>query len=451
VAYNWTTEWPSVYARHESICPLRNGGECTCTHVTYRSSAKAPDQHSRLLSPEFETALDARDWLRDQRARLTAALALAEEGPLVKTVIADFLAAAERGEAHERSGAEYTQSRLAQLRARLTYVEYELGAMPLQAVRRRHVQALIDQLHRAGLPPDRLVEVVSSFRDVFVYAIQHDLVDFIPIVQLRLPGEDGPLVTTATYATPQTMNGNGHVAATPVPAGRPVAAMMSEQPFDGEPTYGPQMHAEADEPVFEAPPAAVPGPADAAASANPADPPSPAQPDPPPAPGPPDPPPAPGPPDPLDPPVAANSPDWPNPIANTPYAPLPPPPTADAPYAPPPVSTAPYAVPPPSAPLTSPMGTPFADPTAPRPGYPYDPGPMFAAPATQMITPVGAETHYGTPSYGAESVPTQRTVETPRRDDDQGVFLSEQMFWWITRLVVIVFVLIAIVLVAESV
>jgi len=67
---------------------------------------------------------------------------------------------------------------------------------------------------------------------------------------------------------------------------------------------------------------------------------------------------------------------------------------------------------------------------------------------TRMITPIGAETHYGTPTYGADSVPTQPTVQAPGQD---GVFMSEQMFWWITRIVVIVFVLIALVLVAESV
>jgi hypothetical protein len=69
-----------------------------------------------------------------------------------------------------------------------------------------------------------------------------------------------------------------------------------------------------------------------------------------------------------------------------------------------------------------------------------------------MVTPIGAETHYGTPTYGADSVPTQPTVQAPAaRAGEDGVVMSEQMFWWITRIVVIVFVLIALVLAAESV
>jgi hypothetical protein len=380
MAYNWTTEWPGVYARHQDNCPLRNGGDCTCPKVTYRASAKAPDQHTRLLSPDFDTAIEARDWLRDQRARLTAATAVADEGPSVSTVIKDFLAAAERGEAHERSGAAYTRQRLSQIRAGLAYVDSEMGGSPLQAVRRRNVQALVDQLHAAGLSSDRVIEVVSTLRELFVYAIQRDLVDFNPIVQLRLPADDAAAAVAAAYAGPtMSMNGNGNgphtqaTSATPVGA-TAVAAQAQDQPFDDEPTYGPGMAVPDDDP-----------------------PPSPSQ------------------------------------------------PTPDAQWAPPLGST--VGLPPETA------LTPPAAPAAPSPGYPYDTGPMFATPpATRMVTPIGAETHYGTPTYGADSVPTQPTVQAPAaRDGEDGVVMSEQMFWWITRIVVIVFVLIALVLAAESV
>ncbi|HEX6715395.1 MAG TPA: hypothetical protein VF066_18530 [Thermoleophilaceae bacterium] len=370
-----------MYARHDSNCQLRFGGECTCEQVTYRASAKGPDQHSRLLSPELGSAIEARDWLRDQRARLTAAIAVAAEGPSVATVIQEFLAAAERGEARDRSGAEYTRTRLSQIRGGLAYVEAEIGELPLQAVRRRHVQGLVDELHGAGLSSERIIETVSSFRDLFIYAIQRDLVDFNPIVQLRLPaddvrGADEPVVTTAAYTVGATMsmNGDGNHAAAPQPA----TVATAEQPFDGEPTYGPGMEVPADEPE-SAPPTPPPTPEEHQ------------------------------------------------------FAPV----------------------------LGPPMGTPFVPPSAPTAGYPYDP-PMFATPAqtpmaaplppgTRMLTPIGAETHYGTPTYGAESIPTQATIQAPRQDAQDGVVMSEQMFWWITRIVVIVFVLIALVLVAESV
>jgi hypothetical protein len=433
MAYNWTTEWPGVYARHDDDCQLRNGGECTCAHVTYRASAKAPDQHSRMLSPEFDTALEARDWLRDQRARLTAAMAVADEGPSVSTVIKDFVAAAERGEARGRDGAPYTRPRLSQLRAGLAYVDSELGGTPLQAVRRRHVQALVDELHTAGLSPDRVIEVVSTFRDLFVYAIQRDLADFNPIVQLRLPADEPPMpapvaVATAAYPPPQPpvgLNGNGHGNVDNMANWRPAAT--AAEPFDDEPTYGPGM---------------------AGPEESPAPPPQQATPEPPPASGPH--------PNATPEPTPYATPD-PQPYATPEPAPYP---TPDPhPYAMP--QTHPYATPEPhpfgpprqsEPPLGPPMGTQLTPLPMPPPGYPYDTAPMFAQPQTRMLTPIGAETHYGTPTYGAESVPTQRTVQAPTSGNDtDGVFLSEQMFWWITRIVVIVFVLIAIVLAAESV
>src|SRR3954464_8007356 len=149
MAYNWTTEWPGVYAQHASDCPLRGGGDCTCGQVLSRGSAKSPDDRSRVLSPEFASAIEARDWLRDQRARLTAATAVADEGPAVNAVIHEFLGAAERGEARDHAGAAYDRQRLSEMRAGLAYVEGQMGTARIQTVRRRHVQALVDELHAA--------------------------------------------------------------------------------------------------------------------------------------------------------------------------------------------------------------------------------------------------------------------------------------------------------------
>jgi hypothetical protein len=88
---------------------------------------------------------------------------------------------------------------------------------------------------------------------------------------------------------------------------------------------------------------------------------------------------------------------------------------------------------------------------------PYPAEPVFAPPAP--VTPHGvrepplasAETRFGTPAYGTGAVTTQAPVQPAPPAQVDGAQLSEQMFWWITRIVVIVFVLIALVLAAESV
>ncbi|MFL5842476.1 MAG: hypothetical protein ACJ77Z_18680 [Thermoleophilaceae bacterium] len=459
MAYNWTTEWPGVYARHADECPLRRGGDCTCAHVTYRASAKAPDERSRILSPEFDTAIEARDWLRDQRARLTAASAVAEEGPAVSAVIREFLGAAERGEARDHAGAAYNRQRVSEMRAGLAYVEGQMGSALIQSVRRRHVQALVDELHAAGLSSDRVIAVISTLRELFVYAIQRDLVDFNPIVQLRLPADDrsapGPApMDTSAYASGYSANGNGNRAAgdlnvATAPYAPPFTAETSnsqtgwtpgafdavepsDQPFDDEPTYGPAGPVLAQEARNGAPSAPLGGATWPAFAAG-------------------------GPPR-----GAVQTP--PSPAAVQPAPPTAalqtPPPSVAAPTPPPPA--APQAAPPPAAAQAAarapwaPLSDEMPDLGAPATEL-YDVAPMFApprsSPQTPVPAPIGAETHYGTPTYGTEARTTQAPAQAPKQtaDSDDGVMVSEQMFWWITRIVVIVFVLIALVLVAESV
>ena len=69
----------------------------------------------------------------------------------------------------------------------LSYAESELGTMEVRDVRRRHVQALIDQLHESGVDPARIVAVTDALRGLYNYAIRRELVGFSPVVELDLP------------------------------------------------------------------------------------------------------------------------------------------------------------------------------------------------------------------------------------------------------------------------
>src|SRR3954468_4556755 len=274
MAYNWTTEWPGVYAQHASDCPLRSGGECTCQLISYRASAKAPDERSRLLSPEFSSAIEARNWLRDQRARVTAATAIEDEGPSVRAVIQDYLGSVAEDLARARGGPGYGQERLREATDRLAYVDAELGSRRLQMVRRRHVHTLVVHLEAAGLPSERIDAVVGSLSALFDYAIERDLVDFNPVVPLSVPQTPPPVPATVADVTSQ-YNGNGN--------GNHGGAQYGEPTMPYAPAFtaphSPPMTAGTDEPsdqwtpgVFdnfefgddpfstEPPPPAVPGP-----------------------------------------------------------------------------------------------------------------------------------------------------------------------------------------------
>ena len=192
MAYDWRTEWPGVFARHADDCPVRSGRRCTCGPLGYRASARDPETGRRVLSPQFETVTEARGWLSDQSVAIEAARGMARDDDGLGAVIDEFIAAAESGLARDRDGLEYGPGRVRELRELLGYVDAQLGTMSIQDVRRRHVQALVDQLYAAGYDVDRLAAVVDALRALYVYAIQREAVDFSPVVQLTMPDQAAP-------------------------------------------------------------------------------------------------------------------------------------------------------------------------------------------------------------------------------------------------------------------
>jgi len=239
--YDWKTELPGIFARHADTCPRRNGGVCVCGPIGYRSSIADPTTGKHLLSPEFESVAEAQTWQREhqqpqqqqpQPEPQRVALSDAELG----AVIDDFLQEAEDGQARDRNGEPYERERVRQLRASLSYVDSALGSMNLEDVRRRHVQAMLDQLRSSGATSDRITSIAAALRSLYAYAIQRDLVGYSPVVELALPepetfarngtpdpGEPAPVSTSDTLI--------GVLAQAPLPQ-EPQAAQPYAMPIE---------------------------------------------------------------------------------------------------------------------------------------------------------------------------------------------------------------------------
>jgi hypothetical protein len=251
-----------------------------------------------MESPPFPTAIEARDWLRNERARAAAALAAAKAAadaakaaaeaappppppaPAITSVIQDFLSAAALGGVRDRAGEHYSYERVSQASDRLVHVDAAMGRVPIDEVRRVHVQALIDRLGSSGMPGDRVVAVVGTLSELFIYAIEQALVDFTPVVHLRLPepasivsesDDGGPhanghddghvdgdhdaddglttYVPAATLAS-SDVNGDGDGHATGWTPGALEAVTSDDQPFGDEPTYGVQTSLPDEPPIF---------------------------------------------------------------------------------------------------------------------------------------------------------------------------------------------------------
>ena len=214
---------------------MRNGRHCTCGPLAYRAGVREWETNRRVLSPDFSMPSEAQAWLREQRSSLEDGGGVAldtgdlgtpddtaassppnragswpptpaprrpssgrtrqrrSKGPDLDTVIRDFLREADAGGVDRRLGEPYAFESLLDLRGAMSYVDDELRTMPIADVRRRHIQKLVDDLRAAGLPSSIVLTVVDSLRGLYAFAIQRDLVDFSPVVELGMPAEDdGP-------------------------------------------------------------------------------------------------------------------------------------------------------------------------------------------------------------------------------------------------------------------
>jgi hypothetical protein len=93
------------------------------------------------------------------------------DGPSVAATIDAFLAAVDDGAAHDRDGRPYDHAADRELRWWLGgHLRETLGAVPIDDVRRRHLEALVDELRYAGISPRRLHRLAVALGALFEYA-----------------------------------------------------------------------------------------------------------------------------------------------------------------------------------------------------------------------------------------------------------------------------------------
>jgi len=246
-----------------------------------------------VLSPDFSAPAEAQAWLREQRSSHEDAGGVAldtgdlgapddastsshpneagswratptptarrpsggksrqrrSKGPDLDTVIRDFLRAADEGDVDRRLGEPYAFETLLDLRGAMSYVDGELRAMPIADVRRRHIQKLVDDLGTMGLPSSIVVTVVDSLRALYAFAIQRDLVDFSPVVELGIGADDDGAEEDGTWshapvappppAPPPPFPYPRATAAQPPPPPATPSPQQGPAPTSPLPPYGP--------------------------------------------------------------------------------------------------------------------------------------------------------------------------------------------------------------------
>jgi hypothetical protein len=127
---------------------------------------------------------------RGTRAGVRPQRRLAEPtGITVADAVADFLATAHRGVAHDRYGRVFSEHALGELSWCLRgYVDARLGTVDLNQVRRPDIEALVHELGAAGLSRRHLRAVVKSVRALYDDAIARGVADHNPAERVAIPG-----------------------------------------------------------------------------------------------------------------------------------------------------------------------------------------------------------------------------------------------------------------------
>ena len=109
-----------------------------------------------------------------------------------------FLAAVDERSARDRRGCPVDRGTAQDLRWCLTgHVREAFGPMPVDAVRRRDIEALLAELADDGVPARRLRAVARALRSLYDFAVERRLVDLNPAAAVA-PPEEAALAATGS-------------------------------------------------------------------------------------------------------------------------------------------------------------------------------------------------------------------------------------------------------------
>ena len=110
-----------------------------------------------------------------------------------------FLVAVDGRSARDRRGRPYDRRTAEDMRWCLTgHVREALGAMPVAAVRRRDIEALLAELADEGVPERRLRAVARALRSLYDFALERHLVSRNPAAAVAPPEEAAAPVATGS-------------------------------------------------------------------------------------------------------------------------------------------------------------------------------------------------------------------------------------------------------------
>lgn len=177
-----------IEKRHARACRSREGRRCSC-EPTYRASVWDRWRGERVRVT-FPTEAAAKTWRHDAVTALrTGPLTVVSEGALLVADALDALIRGmEAGTVLNRSGDPYKPGTIRTYNFAVRDVlKPKLGHLRMTDVRRRDVQAVVDEMRADGVSPSRLRNNLDPLRVAFRRAIRDEVVTASPMDSLELP------------------------------------------------------------------------------------------------------------------------------------------------------------------------------------------------------------------------------------------------------------------------
>jgi integrase len=181
-----------IEKRHARSCRSRDGKRCNC-EPTYQANVWDRWRDDRVRRT-FPTEAAAKTWRHDALTALrTGPLeVVTEEVPSLSDALDALIRGIESGAILDRSGKPYKPATCRSYeQAARCYIKPALGRMKVNEVRRRDVQALIEQMRGMGLQPSTIHNKLDPLRVLYRRAIRDEIATIDPTDNLELPAVRG--------------------------------------------------------------------------------------------------------------------------------------------------------------------------------------------------------------------------------------------------------------------
>ena len=175
-----------IEKRHARTCPGRRGGRCRCDGG-YRAAVYSP-RDGKKIRKTFARESEARSWQAEAKRALDQGALRAPSRRTLREAADAWLAGAERGDIHNRSGHSYKPATLRGYRQALDdRILPAIGSRRLNTVTTADLQALVDGWQAEGHSPSTIRNSIKPLQAIYRRARSREGLVLNPTHDLELP------------------------------------------------------------------------------------------------------------------------------------------------------------------------------------------------------------------------------------------------------------------------